>query len=121
MKNRRGTMVAPCRNRVRYGDTPTSVRARGQATRLCVSARVASASSASRRGRLPTQRSTSAGMSQGSLRSPNSTQVLVVLTPDCAPNIGHTRSKDHPPVTATFTRIIRPARSPANTRAFSTA
>ena len=60
-------------------------------------------------------------MSQGSFRSPNSTQVLVVLLPDCAPKIGHTFSNDHPPVTATFTCTIRPARSPANTGAFSTA
>ena len=54
-------------------------------------------------------------------RSPNSTQVLVVLLPDCAPKIGHTRSRPQPPVIATFTRCMLPSRIAAKTGALSAA
>ncbi|WP_206637150.1 hypothetical protein [Mesorhizobium sp. M6A.T.Cr.TU.017.01.1.1] len=67
---------------------------------LCASTSAASASLASRRGSTPTQRSNSAGGGPARSRSPNSTQVLVVLLPDCAPKIGHTRSRPQPPMIA---------------------
>ena len=54
-------------------------------------------------------------------RWPNNTQVLVVLLPDCAPKIGHTRSSPHPPVIATWTRCMLPSRIAVNAGALSAA
>ena len=47
--------------------------------------------------------------------------MLVVLLPDCAPKIGHTRYSPQPPVIATLTRCMLPSRIAANTGALSAA